>query len=173
MRSVVVGRLVNVFSENDAVLAFLYRTSSLQLGIAGLQPIAGAPGLGVQNVNVSDLISGHLRYQYLLGKILARIGLVVDIDVREAALEEALLTMRDREQEEGLNTNEQRAAADDDDEFVDARAKEARTSANGSSEEKRLQTLVERRTQERLMRRRMEQRRLRRTDWDDDYDDDD
>ena len=173
MRSVVVGRLVNVFSENDAVLAFLYRTSSLQLGIAGLQPIAGAPGLGVQNVNVSDLISGHLRYQYLLGKILARIGLVVDIDVREAALEEALLTMRDREQEEELNTNEQRAAADDDDEFVDARAKEARTSANGSSEEKRLQTLVERRTQERLMRRRMEQRRLRRTDWDDDYDDDD
>merc|ERR1712093_396358 len=37
MRSVVSGRLVNVYSENDYILAFLYRTSSIQYGVAGLQ----------------------------------------------------------------------------------------------------------------------------------------
>ncbi|PQE04841.1 DUF726 domain-containing protein [Rutstroemia sp. NJR-2017a BBW] len=35
MRSVVSGRLVNVYSENDYILAFLYRTSSIQYGVAG------------------------------------------------------------------------------------------------------------------------------------------
>ena len=181
MRNVVTGRLVNVFSKNDTVLAFFYRTSSLQLGVAGLQPIpaAASAGLDVQNVDVSDLISGHLRYQYLLGKIIARIGLVLDINAREAAREEALLTMHEREQEEELVVNEKLAAAarngPDDAGFVDSRAEEARASSvNESSEEEeaRLQVLVERRTKEQLMRRRAEQSRLRRPKWEDADDDD-
>ncbi|OJD24327.1 hypothetical protein ACJ73_04314 [Blastomyces percursus] len=72
MRTVVSGRLANVFSLNDSILGFLYRANSAQFGIAGLQPISGVPG--VENFDVSDAVGGHLRYQYMVGSILKRIG---------------------------------------------------------------------------------------------------
>lgn len=80
MRTAVSGRLVNVYSENDYLLAFLYRTSSLQLGVAGLLPISGLHD--VENVDVSETVSGHLRYRYLVGSILQKIGFE-DIDKGE------------------------------------------------------------------------------------------
>ncbi|KAI4090868.1 MAG: hypothetical protein LQ344_004515 [Seirophora lacunosa] len=80
------GRLVNVYSTNDRVLAFLYRTSSIQYGIAGLAPIQGLPG--VENIDVSDTVTGHLRYRFLIGKILSQIGLQ-DLDKTEITNEEA------------------------------------------------------------------------------------
>ena len=80
MRTAVSGRLVNVYSENDYLLAFLYRTSSLQLGVAGLMPISGLHD--VENVDVSETVSGHLRYRYLVGSILQKIGFE-DIDKGE------------------------------------------------------------------------------------------
>lgn len=94
MKSVVSGRLVNVYSENDYVLGFLYRTSSIQFGIAGLQPIDVS---GVENVDVSELVSGHLRYQYLTGGILKRIGWE---DVDEVEIEREAETIRLMDQEE-------------------------------------------------------------------------
>ncbi|KAI4167685.1 MAG: hypothetical protein LQ343_007004 [Gyalolechia ehrenbergii] len=80
------GRLINVYSTNDRVLAFLYRTSSIQYGIAGLAPIQGLPG--VENVDVSETVNGHLRYRFLIGKILSQIGLQ-DLDKEEIRNEEA------------------------------------------------------------------------------------
>jgi hypothetical protein len=85
MRSVVSGRLVNVYSENDYILAFLYRTSSIQYGVAGLRKADYVKG--VENVDVSDVVSGHLRYRYLTGAILKRIGFE-DIDIEEIEQEE-------------------------------------------------------------------------------------
>ncbi|KAI1209211.1 DUF726-domain-containing protein [Annulohypoxylon truncatum] len=73
MRTAVSGRLFNVYSENDYILGFLYRTTSLQLGIAGLQPIAGDIE-GVENLDLSNEVTGHLRYPELVAKILARCG---------------------------------------------------------------------------------------------------
>ena len=63
MRTAVSGRLVNVYSENDYILAFLYRTSSIQYGVAGLMPVSGL--LGVENVDVSETVNGHLKYRYV------------------------------------------------------------------------------------------------------------
>ncbi|KAI4143449.1 MAG: hypothetical protein LQ341_002923 [Variospora aurantia] len=80
------GRLINVYSTNDRVLAFLYRTSSIQYGVAGLAPIRGLPG--VENIDVSDTVTGHLRYRFLIGKILSQIGLQ-DLDKAEIKNEEA------------------------------------------------------------------------------------
>ena len=80
MRTAVSGRLVNVYSENDYLLAFLYRTSSLQYGVAGLMPVSGL--YGVENVDVSETVSGHLRYRYLVGSVLQKIGFE-DIDKAE------------------------------------------------------------------------------------------
>ncbi|EAW14134.1 DUF726 domain protein [Aspergillus clavatus NRRL 1] len=111
MRSVVSGRLVNAYSENDAVLALLYRTSSFQVGVAGLQPVEGVRG--VENLDVSDLISGHLRYQFLVGRILSVVGLE-SIDARELAREEAALAAKDQRLEEERVRNERQAEVDPD-----------------------------------------------------------
>ena len=80
MRATVSGRLVNVYSENDYLLAFLYRSASLQYGVAGLMPITGL--YGIENVDVSELVSGHLRYRYLVGSILDKIRFE-DVDKEE------------------------------------------------------------------------------------------
>ncbi|TDZ20592.1 putative membrane protein [Colletotrichum orbiculare MAFF 240422] len=72
LRSVVSGRIVNVYSEKDYILGFLYRTTSLQLGIAGLQEVKDVGR--VENLNLSAEVSGHLRYPSLIARILARCG---------------------------------------------------------------------------------------------------
>ncbi|KAF1814389.1 DUF726-domain-containing protein [Eremomyces bilateralis CBS 781.70] len=90
MRAMVAGRLVNVYSDNDYTLAFLYRRSSIQFGIAGLQAIQGVKG--VENVDVSDMVTGHTAYRYLTWKILQRIGFeeisVVEMEREEKELQE-------------------------------------------------------------------------------------
>lgn len=123
LRSVVSGRLVNVYSENDYILAFLYRTSAIQLGVAGLQK---AQVKGVQNVDVSSIVSGHLRYQYLVGSILEQIGWE-DIDVDEVSREEETLALLVEEEEK-----DEKSKKDDKDEDEDegGAKKEKETAGN-------------------------------------------
>jgi len=72
MRSVVSGRIFNIFSKNDYILGFLYRSHSLEFGIAGLQPIEHVKG--IENMDLSGQVSGHLRYPELTSQILSRCG---------------------------------------------------------------------------------------------------
>ncbi|KAL3421902.1 hypothetical protein PVAG01_06058 [Phlyctema vagabunda] len=108
LRSVVAGRLVNVYSENDYILAFLYRTSSIQYGVAGIQEIQDVTG--VENIDVSEMVSGHLRYQYLVGPILEKIGFE-DIDMVEVAKEEETLALLD---EEDAKENEKKKGTEEE-----------------------------------------------------------
>lgn len=85
MRSVVSGKVMNVYSENDYILAFLYRATSIQFGVAGLQAINDVEG--IENLNLSKEVSGHLRYPNLIGKILKRCGFA-GIKVEDAEIEE-------------------------------------------------------------------------------------
>lgn len=96
IRSVVASRLVNIYSSNDLILGFLYRTSSIQYGVAGLQKIEGLPS--VENVDVSETVSGHLRYRYLVGAILKKIGFE-GLDLSEVKREEDILRDKDEEEE--------------------------------------------------------------------------
>ena len=74
MRCVASGRIVNVHSSRDMVLAFLYRASSIQLGIAGLTGVEGnVPG--VENINLTGEVEGHMRYLTSMGKVLTRCGI--------------------------------------------------------------------------------------------------
>ncbi|KAJ3159445.1 hypothetical protein HDU86_001763 [Geranomyces michiganensis] len=66
-RSVVAGRLVNVYSKQDWVLAYLFRTTELS-GVAGLEALHGVNG--VENVDVSTLVNSHTAYKNALGEIL-------------------------------------------------------------------------------------------------------
>ncbi|KAM3478973.1 hypothetical protein MY8738_005651 [Beauveria namnaoensis] len=72
MKSVVSGRLINAYTEQDYLLGFLYRTSNTHSGIAGLQEIKGVGG--VENYHVKHLQQGHLSYQKLAAQILKEVG---------------------------------------------------------------------------------------------------
>ncbi|KAK9849977.1 hypothetical protein MYU51_012717 [Penicillium brevicompactum] len=150
IRSVVSGRVVNVYSENDSVLAFLYRTSSMQLGVAGLQAVEGVPG--IENINVSEMISGHLRYQYLLGRILTITGLQ-DLDASEIEREEAALAVEDKRQEKQRLQNQEEAGVTDPESSA---AQEAVNSKEGFGEDTRLQKQVDSQTQENMASHRIE-----------------
>ncbi|KAI1623406.1 hypothetical protein EDD37DRAFT_420628 [Exophiala viscosa] len=100
LRSVVAGRLVNVYSVNDYVLGFMYRTSAIQFGVAGLQKVEGLKG--VENFDVSEDVSSHQRYRYLIGAILKTIGFE-DIDMDAVERErEALVEIEKEEQKQSL-----------------------------------------------------------------------
>ncbi|TPX57109.1 hypothetical protein PhCBS80983_g04073 [Powellomyces hirtus] len=70
-RSVVAGRLVNVYSTEDWLLGYLFRATEVS-GVAGLSPVSGIHGL--ENVDVSSVVKGHLKYKDALGEILDLVG---------------------------------------------------------------------------------------------------
>jgi len=108
VRSVVSGRVVNVYSTKDYILAFLYRSQSIQLGVAGLQAIENVKG--VENVDVSDIVSGHTSYRFLTGTILNKIGFE-DVDAEELALEQAALKAQEAKDEKERAEAEQKEHA--------------------------------------------------------------
>lgn len=122
VRSVVVGRVVNVYSTEDYILGFLYRSAGLQYGVAGLQPIENVKG--IENVDVSDMVSGHTAYRLLTGPILRKIGFedvdAVELEKERKRLEdEEAKEQQEREESEkkeqanaGANADRRSAAAD-------------------------------------------------------------
>jgi len=77
-RSVVQGRLINVYNSKDWVLALLYRYKSWSVvKLAGLKPVQCNPidGLpSIENYNVSDIVTGHDKYHARIREILDRVG---------------------------------------------------------------------------------------------------
>ncbi|KIY73931.1 DUF726-domain-containing protein [Cylindrobasidium torrendii FP15055 ss-10] len=79
MRSVVSGRFVNAYARNDWVLNYLFRATSGGVGtVAGLRPMEGVPGL--ENVDVTDKIAGHMSYRTFMPLILDQLGFPVFSD---------------------------------------------------------------------------------------------
>jgi hypothetical protein len=71
VRQVVAGRLVNCFSQKDLILSLMFQFKRL-----GLKPVCGTCPVnvdGVENIDVSDLISGHQDYCLFAGDILKRV----------------------------------------------------------------------------------------------------
>lgn len=101
MRSVVSGKLWNVCSGNDYLLGFIYRTHSIQLGVAGLQEIKGIEG--VENLDLTGTVKGHMRYPEILGKILEKCGVEIrdglggDIEVESDLTREEEIVLADME----------------------------------------------------------------------------
>lgn len=76
VKSVVAGRLVNGFARNDWMLGYLFRMTSGGLQtVAGLRPVEGIAGL--ENVEVTDIITGHMSYRSCMPQLLARVGFAV------------------------------------------------------------------------------------------------
>ncbi|CAE6459861.1 unnamed protein product [Rhizoctonia solani] len=75
-RGAVAGRLVNCFARNDWLLNYLFRATTAGIGtVAGLRPVDNVPGL--ENVDVTDKILGHLSYRTFIPLIMDQLGLPV------------------------------------------------------------------------------------------------
>lgn len=70
---------MNAFAKNDWVLNYLFRATSGGVGtVAGLRPVQNVPGL--ENVDVTDKISGHMSYRTFMPLILDQLGFPVSAD---------------------------------------------------------------------------------------------
>lgn len=127
IRSVVAGRVVNVYSTNDYLLAFLYRANSLQYGIAGLQAIPDVQD--VENVDISGLVEGHTQYRFLVGLILQKLGLE---DIDAAAVEQQMKKLKRQEKEVREERERKEAEGKSADDEADEMEKEVEQKSKAS-----------------------------------------
>ncbi|KAH6587874.1 hypothetical protein BASA50_011066 [Batrachochytrium salamandrivorans] len=126
--SVVAGRVVNGYTQNDMLLGVLYRASlALWSDVAGLRPVLDVPG--IENMDLSDIVKGHLDYRSHLPVILKECGFAVSADEFE--------DQDDEEEEERLEIEKERIEA-----------KEQRNREREERQQKRLDEAL-RRTRER------------------------
>ena len=131
IRGIVTGRVVNVYSPNDYILGFLYRSSSIQYGVAGLQKITDVKG--IENIDVSAKVKGHTQYRFLAGSILRDIGfedLELEVIAKEEREAEEDKKREDAEREfaERETGKSEEEQADDMEKQVDNRTKQSMTS---------------------------------------------
>jgi hypothetical protein len=72
-RSVVSGRFINCYSKKDMLLHFLCRYVQWSIQVAGVTEV-NEPG--IENIDVSDIISTHSDYPAKIDSILTRIGYI-------------------------------------------------------------------------------------------------
>lgn len=79
VRSVVAGRFVNGYASNDWMLGYLFRATSGGLNtVAGLRAVEMVPGL--ENIDCTDVITGHMSYRSMMPQLLAKVGFPVSAD---------------------------------------------------------------------------------------------
>ena len=77
--SVVRGRFVNGYATNDWILGYLFRATSGGIGrVAGLRAVDDIPGL--ENIDVTELVNGHMAYRGVVPKLLRKVGWEIDSD---------------------------------------------------------------------------------------------
>ncbi|KAG8626562.1 hypothetical protein KVT40_005507 [Elsinoe batatas] len=96
VRAVASCRVINAYSTEDYVLGFLYRSSSVQLGVAGLQKVEVE---GVENVDFSGEVKGHNSWRWLVGKVLVKVG-ISDLLIEEVGRQEKEGKRVEKEEEE-------------------------------------------------------------------------
>ncbi|XP_078064031.1 transmembrane and coiled-coil domain-containing protein 4-like [Mustelus asterias] len=83
LTKVVAGRIINGYCRGDWLLNFVYRSSSVQLNVAGLQPIT-LDDRKMINVDLSSIVNGHLDYMKQMDTILKAVG----VKTKECRLED-------------------------------------------------------------------------------------
>lgn len=72
-KTVVSGKFINGYSRNDWILGYLFRaTGGGILTVAGLSPIECV--YGVENVDCTEFVEGHMSYRRAIPRILREIG---------------------------------------------------------------------------------------------------
>ncbi|CEI64091.1 putative membrane protein C6F6.13c [Fusarium venenatum] len=76
-KTVVSGRFLNAYSRSDWILGYLFRLTSGGIRrVAGLAPVEDCPF--VENMDVTDLVNGHMDYRQKMPVLLMRCGWSVD-----------------------------------------------------------------------------------------------
>lgn len=76
-KTVVSGRFVNAYNRNDWILGYLFRLTSGGIRrVAGLAPIEECPF--IENMDVTDLVNGHMDYRQKMPVLLMRCGWSVE-----------------------------------------------------------------------------------------------
>ncbi|XP_029434274.1 transmembrane and coiled-coil domain-containing protein 4 isoform X2 [Rhinatrema bivittatum] len=71
---VVAGRIINGYCRGDWLLSFVYRSSSVKLSVAGLQPV-NLDDRRMVNVDLSSVVKGHLDYMKQMDTLLKAVGI--------------------------------------------------------------------------------------------------
>ncbi len=78
-RTVVAGRFVNGYNRNDWILGYLFRLTNGGIRrVGGLAPVDGIPG--VENMDCSELVVGHMDYRTAMPRLLRECGWLVESD---------------------------------------------------------------------------------------------
>lgn len=75
-RSVVSGRFVNGYATNDWILGYLFRATS-----GGIMRIAGLASVdvpGIENIDVTEDVPGHMAYRGMMPTLLDKVGWAVE-----------------------------------------------------------------------------------------------
>ncbi|KAI8629420.1 DUF726-domain-containing protein [Xylariaceae sp. FL1651] len=76
---VVAGRFVNGYNRNDWILGYLFRLTNGGIRrVAGLATVDGIPG--VENVDCTELVVGHMQYRTAMPRLLRECGWIVESD---------------------------------------------------------------------------------------------
>ena len=93
-RRVVAGRLINCYSRKDMILSLMFQLKRMQ-GI--LRPVCGTSPVvvnGVENFDVTDLVSAHTDYCLVTGEILKRVRHLQPQMPSHAATEKAAMVTK-------------------------------------------------------------------------------
>lgn len=103
-RAVVSGRFVNGFATNDWILGYLFRATAGGIGrVAGLAPVE-IPG--IENVNVTEDVAGHMAYRAAMPKLMQRAGWEVN-SLEFSEIEDPDPENHDKRQRELINEIEE------------------------------------------------------------------
>jgi len=99
-RTVVSGRFLNGYARNDWILGYLFRaTAGGIMRIAGLAPVEVE---GIENINVTEFVPGHMSYRSAMPKLLREVGWEVE-NLEFAEIEDPDPENHDKRQRELIN----------------------------------------------------------------------
>ncbi|XP_072283465.1 transmembrane and coiled-coil domain-containing protein 4 [Pyxicephalus adspersus] len=107
---VVAGRIINGYCRGDWLLSFVYRSSSVKMNVAGLQPV-NLDDRRMVNVDLSSVVNGHLDYMKQMDTLLKAVG----IKTKDCRFEEqngllrpqALVTVQTQSERAAQKTDEE------------------------------------------------------------------
>ncbi|SMR52792.1 unnamed protein product [Zymoseptoria tritici ST99CH_1E4] len=103
-RSVVHGRFVNGYATNDWILGYLFRATSG--GIMRVAGLASVDVTGIENINVTEHVPGHMAYRAMMPTLLSNAGWAVE-SLEYTEIEDPDPDNHDKRQRELLNEIEE------------------------------------------------------------------